>query len=35
MFIVRTIQNSQMPSVGRMQSSGMLKEVVHIVTTEL
>jgi hypothetical protein len=35
MFFVRTIQNSQMSSVGRMQSLGILKEVVHIVTTEL
>jgi hypothetical protein len=32
---VRTILNTQIRSVGRMQSFGVLKEVVNIVTTGL
>jgi hypothetical protein len=35
LFIVRTIRNTQIHCVGRMQSFGMLKQVVHIVTTGL
>jgi hypothetical protein len=35
MFIVRTIRNTQIHSVGGMQSFSMLKEVVHRVTTGL
>jgi hypothetical protein len=35
LFIVRTIRNTQIHSVGRMQSFGMLKQVVHIVTAGL
>jgi hypothetical protein len=32
---VRTIRNTQIHSVGRMQSSSVLKRVLHIVTTGL
>jgi hypothetical protein len=32
LFIVRTIRNTQTQSVGRLQSSGILKRVLHIVT---
>jgi hypothetical protein len=35
LFIVRTIRNIQIRSVGRMQSFYMLKQVAHIVATEL
>jgi hypothetical protein len=35
LFTVRTIRNTQTHSVGRMQSFGMLKRAVHIVTVEL
>jgi hypothetical protein len=34
-LIARTIRNTQIHCVGRMQSFGMLKWVVHIVTTGL
>jgi hypothetical protein len=34
-FIVRTIRNTQIHCVGRMQSFSVLKRVVHIVTTGL
>jgi hypothetical protein len=30
---VRTVRNAQLHSLGRMQSFGVLKQVVHIVTT--
>jgi hypothetical protein len=35
LFIVRTIQNTQIHCVGRMQSFSLLKQVVHRVTTGL
>jgi hypothetical protein len=35
MFTVRTIRNIQIHPVGRMESFGMLKQVVHIITIEL
>jgi hypothetical protein len=35
LFIVRTIWNTQIDSLGRMQSFGVLEQVVHIVTTGL
>jgi hypothetical protein len=35
LFTVRTIRNTQMNSVGRMQSLNVLKKVVYIVTTGL
>jgi hypothetical protein len=33
--IVRTIWNTQIHSVGRMQKFGMLKQAIHVVTTGL
>jgi hypothetical protein len=35
LFIVRTIRNTQIHCVSRMQGFGVLKQVVHIVATEL
>jgi hypothetical protein len=32
LFIVRTIQNTQIHCMSRMQTFGMLKQVVHVVT---
>jgi hypothetical protein len=35
LFIVRTIRNAQIHPVGRVQSFGLLKQVVRILTTRL
>jgi hypothetical protein len=35
LFIVRTIRNTQIHCVGRMQSFSVLKQVVYKVTTRL
>jgi hypothetical protein len=35
LFIVKTIWNTQIHPVGRMWSFGVLKQMVHIVTTGL
>jgi hypothetical protein len=35
LFILRAIRSTQIHSVGRMQAYSMLKQVVHIITTEL
>jgi hypothetical protein len=35
LFIVRNITNTQIHSAGRIQSFGMLEQVVHIVTSRL